>query len=87
MSNVPQDADEQADSATMGAAHHGIAQVRGQQAVPLSPLHEGRFGCMFRDPQALRPDDDALKALAKLIKGERLVGRRRQHGVTTTNLL
>ncbi|MFP5362938.1 MAG: peroxidase family protein [Thermoleophilia bacterium] len=68
MANVPPDADDHADSATLGAPRHGIAPVRGQQGVPLSPLHEGRFGRMFRDPQPLRPDDAALAALAKLVK-------------------
>lgn len=68
MANGPQDADDQADSSATGAARHGIAEVRGQQQVPLSPLHEGRFGRMFRDPQPLKPDDGALTALAKLVK-------------------
>ncbi len=68
MANVPQDGDDQADSSATDAPRHGIAQVRGQQQVPLSPLHEGRFGRMFRDPQPLKPDDAALVALAKLVK-------------------
>ena len=68
MANVSQEADEQPDSSTTGAPRHGIAEVRGQDGVPLSPLHEGRFGRMFRDPQPLRPDDPALEALAKLVK-------------------
>jgi hypothetical protein len=68
MANVTQDVDERADSATLGAPRHGLAEVRGQDGVPLSPLHEGRFGRMFRDPQPLRPDDAALDALAKLVK-------------------
>jgi hypothetical protein len=68
MADVTQDADDQADSATMGAPRHGAAAPRGQDGVPLSPLHEGRFGRMFRDPQPLRPDDAALTALAKLVK-------------------
>lgn len=67
MANVSQDVD-QADSSAMGAPRHGIAQVRGQDGVPLSPLHEGRFGRMFRDPQPLRPDDAALTALARLVR-------------------
>ncbi len=67
MANVAQDVD-QADSSAIGAPRHGVAQVRGQQQVPLSALHEGRFGRMFRDPQALKPDDAALAALAKLVK-------------------
>lgn len=68
MANVPQDGEDQADSSAFGAPRHGIAQVRGQQQVALSPLHEGRFGRMFRDPQPLKPDDAALTALAKLVK-------------------
>ena len=68
MANGPKDADERADSATPGAPRHGVAVPRGQDGVPLSPLHEGRFGRMFRDPQPLRPDDAALSALAKLVK-------------------
>ena len=68
MANVPQDADDRADSATMGAARHGAAVPRGQDGVPLSTLHEGRFGRMFRDPQPLRPDDATIEALVKLVK-------------------
>ena len=45
----------QADSSAMGAPRHGAAAPRGLGAVALSPLHEGRFGRMFRDPQPLDP--------------------------------
>jgi hypothetical protein len=68
MANVSQDVDDQADSATLGAPRHGASAPRGQGGVPLSPLHEGRFGRMFRDPLALKPDDPTLVALAKLVK-------------------
>ena len=33
-----------------GFTAHGSAEPRGQSAVPLSVLFEGRFGRMFRDP-------------------------------------
>lgn len=54
MANVSQVLEEQADSTTIGAPRHGMAVPRGQDGVPLSPMHEGRFGRMFRDPQPLR---------------------------------
>jgi hypothetical protein len=68
MADETQNAEEQADSATLGARRHGAAAPRGQDGVPLSPLHEGRFGRMFRDPQPLRPDDATIEALVKLVK-------------------
>lgn len=44
---------------------HGAHEIRGSRQVPRSPIHEGRFGRMFRrlDPLA-DPGPDALKALA-----------------------
>lgn len=76
MANGPQDADGQADSSALGAPRHGVAEVRGQQVVAQSPLHEGRFGRMFRIPNPPRPDDAALAALAALVKesGSRAAG-------------
>ncbi len=73
MANVPQDADAQADdaqadSATIGAPRHGEAVPRGQAGVPLSPLHEGRFGRLFREPQPLDPGQAAIDALARHVK-------------------
>jgi len=62
------DEPQEADSATIGAPRHGAAEPRGQDGVPLSPLHEGRFGRIFRDPQPLDPGLDAINALTKLVK-------------------
>jgi len=68
MAGEPQDADAQADSAALGAPRHGVAEPRGQEGVPLSALHEGRFGRMFRDPRPLDPGIDAINALVRLVK-------------------
>lgn len=45
--------------------HHGTLIPRGQDAVPRSPLFEGRFGRMFRSLPAPRHDREALIALGK----------------------
>ena len=46
---------------------HGGAQVRGQSAVPHSPLFEGRFGRMFRlDP--LHPTDEDIALLVDKLR-------------------
>ena len=68
MADEPQDAETQPDSAALGAPRHGATAPRGLSAVPLSPLHEGRFGRMFRDPQPLDPGLEAINALVKLVK-------------------
>ena len=68
MASVEQDDGTQTDSTADGAPRHGVAMPRGQTGVPLSPLHEGRFGRMFRDPQPLAPGQAAIGALAKLVK-------------------
>ncbi len=57
-----------APSAADGAMRHGVATPRGQQGVPQSPLHEGRFGRMFRNLDALKPDDTVIDALVKLME-------------------
>jgi hypothetical protein len=54
-----------ADAAAEGATHHGVTQPRGQDAVPRSPLFEGRFGRLFRSLPAPRPSREALIALGK----------------------
>ncbi len=51
------------DPADEGSTHHGAEEPRGQDAVPRSPLFEGRFGRMFRRLPAPRHDRDALIAL------------------------
>jgi hypothetical protein len=43
-----------------GAPHHGVAEPRGQEAVPRSPLFEGRFGRLFRRLPAPLHDREAL---------------------------
>jgi len=48
-----------------GAPHHGVAEPRGQEAVPRSPLFEGRFGRLFRRLPAPLHDREALIALGK----------------------
>jgi hypothetical protein len=48
-----------------GETHHGVAEPRGQDAVPRSPLFEGRFGRLFRRLPAPRPPREALIALGK----------------------
>jgi hypothetical protein len=44
--------------------HHGGAPIRGQDAVPHSPLFEGRFGRMFR-LEPLRPTADQIDFLVE----------------------
>jgi hypothetical protein len=44
---------------------HGVLTPRGQDAVPRSPLFEGRFGRLFRSLPAPRHDREALVALGK----------------------
>src|SRR5919112_3881690 len=56
---------ELADAAAEGATSHGVVQPRGQDAVPRSPLFEGRFGRLFRSLPAPRPPREALIALGK----------------------
>lgn len=53
------------DAVEEEASHHGTLTPRGQDAVPRSPLFEGRFGRMFRALPAPRHDRDALIALGK----------------------
>jgi hypothetical protein len=48
-----------------GAPHHGALEPRGQEAVPRSPLFEGRFGRLFRSLGAPRHERAALIALGK----------------------
>jgi hypothetical protein len=48
-----------------GEARHGVAEPRGQDAVPRSPLFEGRFGRLFRSLAPARPPREALIALGK----------------------
>jgi heme peroxidase len=56
--------------ATAGFTAHGAAEPRGQSAVPLSVLFEGRFGRMFRDPgiTIVEHTDNALIHLGKTMR-------------------
>jgi len=53
-----------------GFTAHGSAEPRGQSAVPLSVLFEGRFGRMFRDPsiKIVEHTDNALIHLGKTMR-------------------
>ena len=53
-----------------GFTAHGSAEPRGQSAVPLSVLFEGRFGRMFRDPtiKIVAHTDNALIHLGKTMR-------------------
>jgi len=50
-----------------GETHHGAAEPAGQDAVPRSPLFEGRFGRMFRTLPAPFHDRAALVALGRAL--------------------
>jgi hypothetical protein len=54
-----------ASGAEEGATFHGVDEPRGQEAVPRSPLFEGRFGRLFRRLPAPRLPREALIALGK----------------------
>lgn len=44
---------------------HGEKPIRGKDLVPLSPIHEGRFGRMFRRLPPLPPlEENTLLQLA-----------------------
>jgi Animal haem peroxidase len=60
----------QKPGAIAGFTAHGAAEPRGQSAVPLSVLFEGRFGRMFRDPGITIVDhtDSALIHLGKTMR-------------------
>jgi hypothetical protein len=60
----------QRPGAVAGFTAHGAAEPRGQSAVPLSVLFEGRFGRMFRDPGITIVDhtDSALIHLGKTMR-------------------
>ena len=72
------DATGQVHSADEGATHHGGEDPRGLNAVPRSPLFEGRFGRMFRTQAPSRPPRQALEALGKALKERG--SRRREAG-------
>ena len=55
------------DAPDDGAPHHGAAAPRGQDAVPRSPLFEGRFGRLFRSLPAPRHQRSTLIALGKAL--------------------
>jgi hypothetical protein len=60
------DADERGvEAPEEGAPRQGVAEPRGQEAVPRSPLFEGRFGRMFRRLPAPLHGREALVALGK----------------------
>src|SRR4051812_954340 len=54
------------DRSATGLTHHGV-EPRGQDAVPRSPLFEGRFGRLFRTLPAPRHDRAALIALGRAL--------------------
>jgi Animal haem peroxidase len=60
----------QIPGAAAGFTAHGAAEPRGQSAVPLSVLFEGRFGRMFRDPgiKIVEHTDNALIHLGKTMR-------------------
>ncbi len=59
------DQEERRETVAAGAPHHGVAEPAGQDAVPRSPLFEGRFGRLFRTLPAPRHERAALVALGR----------------------